>query len=109
MKELANNFYEFLATHDFPTVLVAFRKLEWSQVARSGYTWLVVLPILIYLLWTKKFKAIVSLVSFVLFLFLSQKTLSPTDGTLPLQDLCIFLGGAAALIGLNLYMIFIRE
>jgi hypothetical protein len=109
VKELVNDIYNFLATHDFPTVLEAFRKLEWSQVIRSGYTWFIVLPILIFLLWTKKFKTIVALVSFFLFLVLVQKTLSPPGGTLSLHDLFIFLSGAVVLVGINLYLIFVRE
>ncbi len=109
MKELLSDFYNFLVRYDFPTLLVAFRKLEWSHVAKSGYTWFIVLPILISLVWTKKYKAIVALVSSFLFLVLVQSTLSSVDGVLSLHDLFIFLSGAVVLIGINLYLIFIRE
>ena len=78
-------------------------------MARSAYTWLIILPILIYLLWTKKYKIITAIVSFFLFLLLIQKTLSPTGETLSLHDLLIFLSGAVALIGLNIYLLFVRQ
>ena len=109
MKELLNRIYDFLASHDFPTLLEAIRKLEWSQVAISVYTWLIVLPLLIYLLWTKKYKIITAIVSFFLFLLLIQKTLAPAGEALSLHDLLIFLSGAVVLIGLNLYLLFVRE
>ncbi|MGC9964075.1 MAG: hypothetical protein ABSE08_01590 [Syntrophobacteraceae bacterium] len=109
MKELLNHIYKFLATNDFPTMLAAIGELKWNQVARTWYTWLIILPVLIVLIWTKSIKSIVALVSIFLFLLLIQKTLSPAEGTLPLRDLLTFLAGAVALVGLNLYLIFIRE
>ncbi len=109
MKEFFNSIYNFLAVNDFPTLLAACRKLEWSQVARSPYTWLIVLPILIYLLWTKKFKIFIGIASFFLFLLLVQQYLPNTNENLSLHDLLIFLGGAVALIGLNFYLFFVRE
>ncbi|MGA3117878.1 MAG: hypothetical protein ABSF90_26025 [Syntrophobacteraceae bacterium] len=109
MKQLFNSIYDFLAANDFPTLLEACRKLEWSQLARSAYTWLIVLPILIFLLWTKKFKILIAIASFFLFLLLLQKTMTHAGETLSLQDLLIFLSGAVALIGLNLYLFLVRE
>ena len=109
MKELLNSILGFLAAHDFPTLLEAIRKLEWSQMAKSVYTWLIILPILTYLLWTKKFKIITAIVSLFLFVLLIQKTVSPSGETLSLHDLLIFLSGAIVLIGLNLYLLFLRE
>ncbi len=109
MKALLRNIYDFLATYDFPTLLKAFDTLEWSQVARSVYTWLIALPILIFLLWTKKYKAIVAIASLFLFVLLIQRTFSPGGETLSLNDLFKFLGGAVALVGLNIYLIFVRQ
>ena len=101
--------HDFLAANDFPSLLEAIRKLEWSHVTGSAYTWLIVLPILIYLFWTKKFKIISALVSLFLFLLLIQKTLSPVGETLSLHDLLIFLSGTVALVGINFYLIFVRQ
>ena len=109
MKGLLNHIWDFLAANDFPTVMAALRKLQWIQVARSIYTWFIILPVLTYLLWTKKYKIITAIASFFLFLLLIQRTLSPSGETLSLPDLLIFLSGAVALIGLNLYLLFIRE
>ena len=109
MKELLNKIFDFLATHDFPTLLKSINKLEWSQVAGSAYTWLIILPILIFLIWTRKYKIIVAMASFCLFLLLIQKTISPSGETLSLNDLFIFLGGTVALFGLNIYLIFVRQ
>lgn len=109
MKDLLNSIYNFLVTNNFPTVLASMNKLDWSHVAKSGYTWLIGLPILIALIWTKKIKTIVALASSLLFLLLVRGTLSTVNGALSLHDLMIFLAGAVALIGVNLYFIFIRQ
>ena len=109
MKEFLNHIHDFLAAHDFPSLLKDIHDLGWHQVATSAYTWLIVLPLLIYLLWTKKYKLIIAAASFFLFLVLIQHTLSPADETLSLHDLLIFLSGAVCLVGLNLYLLFVRQ
>jgi hypothetical protein len=101
--------YNFLATNDFPTLLASMRELDWDRVLKSGYTWLVVLPVLGALIWTKSIKTIVALVSVFLFLLLVQHTLSPAKEALQLNDLLTFIGGAAALVGVNIYFSFIRQ
>ena len=109
MKEILTRVYDFLAAHDFPMLLEAIRKLEWSQMAKSPFTWLIVMPVMVYLLWTKKFKTTTAIVSLWLFLLLVQKTLTPEGETLSLHNLLIFLSGAVALVGLNVYFLFIRQ
>ena len=109
MKEILQHIYDFLASNDSGVLLQRFRDLEWSQAARSIYTWLVIAPLLTFLLWTKKFKIITAIASFFLFLLLVQRTFSPSMETLRLHDLLVFLSGAVALVGLNIYLLFIRE
>lgn len=109
MEKLFHHILDFLAAHDFPTLMDAIHKLEWTQVLRNPFTWLVGLPILVFLIWTKKIKTLVAVVSCFLFLLLIQKTFSGADGMLSLHDLFIFLGGAVALIGVNLYLILVRQ
>lgn len=109
MSEILHRVSDFLTTWDFPTTLEALRKLEWGQVARSAYTWLVVMPILIFLLWTKKYKVLIAISSFFLFLLLIQRTIPPAGEMLSLHDLLIFVGGAAGLVGFNFYFLFVRQ
>ena len=109
MKELLKRFYDFLVVNDFDTLLAASRKLDWSQVAKSAYTWLIIVPLLIFLLWTKKYTTLIAIASFCLFVVLIQKTLSHAGETLALNDLMIFLSGAIVLIGLNIYLLFVRN
>ncbi len=109
MTQLLNYIYDFLAQYDFPTLLESARKVEWNMVAGSVYTWLVALPILIFMIWTKKYKTIAAIASCFLFLLLIQKTVSPASDTLSLHDLLIFLGGAVVLVGFNIYLIFVRQ
>jgi hypothetical protein len=109
VKELPHRIYEFLVAYDFPTILEEFQKLEWKDILRSGYTWMIVMPILVFLLWTKKFKIIISLASFVVFMVFLKYTLAPTGESVSLHNVLIFVGGAAAMVGLNLYLLFIRD
>ncbi len=108
MKEALNRICDFFTTYDFATIIEASQKLKWIQVLKSPYTWLIVMPILIFLLWTKKFKAIISITSLILFVLLIQRTISHGTQTLAVHDLLVFLSGAVALIGLNIYMFFVR-
>lgn len=109
MKEYLLRAYDFLAAHDFQTLMESMRQLDWHQVLKSGYTWLIVLPIMITIFWTRRFKILIALGSMVGFLLLLQYTLPPAGEQIPLHDLLTFLGGSVALVGLNLYILFIRE
>ncbi|MFZ2446568.1 MAG: hypothetical protein WAW37_09430 [Syntrophobacteraceae bacterium] len=109
MKEYLLRAWDFLVTHDFPTMLEAIRQLRWGDILRNAYTWLVVLPVLVALLWTKSIKILVALLSLVAFLLLIQYTLPPAGDKIPLSDILTFLGGFAALAAINLYFIFIRD
>lgn len=109
IQELLHKFVDFLAANDFPTLLEAFRHLSWKAVAMSPYTWLILLPLFTVLVWTKRFKFLVSIGSFFVFLYLLQTTLPAVDGKIPLHDLLVFLGGTLGLIGINVYLIFIKE
>jgi Na+/citrate or Na+/malate symporter len=109
MNDLLQRAFNFLAVNDFPTLLESIRKMTWGGLVRNPLAWLVVLPIVIALVWTKSIKLITVLVSLILFICLLQFTLPPMGDKIPLHDLLIFCGGAMALILLNLYLLFIRE
>jgi hypothetical protein len=109
MKEYWQKFCNFLSTNDFPTLLESIRKIKWGEFIKSPVAWLVILPIIIVLLWTKSFKIIGALASFAAFLLLLQYTLPPMGDKIPLHDLVIFCGGAFGLVFFNLYIFFIKE
>ena len=109
MKEIPVQIYHFLATNDLPTVLRTISRVNPAAVAKSIYTWLVVVPICIYLLWTKKFKAMIAVASLFLFLLLAQKTLTQSGDSVNLHDVLVFIAGTVALIALNLYLVLVRE
>ncbi len=109
MKEYLLRMYDFLAANDFPTLMESIRQLDWRVVLKSGYTWLIAAPILIFILWTKRFKILIAFASLAGFLLLLQYTLPPAGEKIPLNDLLVFIGGSMGLVGLNLYLLFIRE
>ncbi len=109
LHEFFTSIYKFLAAQDIETISREAGKFSLATAAKSPYTWLIGAPILSYLLWTKKFKAIIAIVSFFLFVLLLQHTVLDTKGTISLDDMLRFIGGATALIGINLYLLFIRQ
>ena len=109
MKDFLLRVWDFLKVHDFPTFMESIRQLDWSYVLKSPYTWLIGLPILLLLIWTKRFKLLVGIASFGGFLLLIQYTMPPAGDQIALSDLLVFLGGAAAIVAVNLYFLLIRE
>ncbi|MCE5334189.1 MAG: hypothetical protein LLG06_06335 [Desulfobacteraceae bacterium] len=109
MKEYLQRILNFLAENDFQKLLESVRGLNWIDVVQSLYFWLIGVPIIIALLWRKKTKTLVALVTAVLFVILIQYTLGAPGEQMPLKDLLAFFGGAVALIGIYLYFLFIRD
>ncbi len=109
MQNLFHRFIDFLAANDFLTLMESVRQLDWHNALKSGYTWLIVFPILVAIVWTKRFKFLLAMVSLVLFVVLLQYTLPPPDKKIMLDDLVTFLGGTFALVAANIYFLFIRE
>lgn len=109
MKEFLESIYNFFVVNDFPTLLESIRGLEWKDVVRNAYVWLIGLPIIVILAWRKKTKVFVALLSFILFLVLIQHTLAPPGVQMPLKDLLTFFAGAMVIIGINVYFLFIRD
>ncbi len=100
---------DFLKEHDIPHLLEHLRGLEWSDVLRSGYTWLVGAPLILIIILTKRFKLLIALISVVAFVFLVQFTLPASGEQMPLSSLLEFVGGAFAIIAVNLYFLLIRQ
>ncbi len=109
MKEVWTHIHNFLVTQSIPTILREIQNGGLMVLAKSVYAWLVAGSIVIYLLWTRKFKAIIALASLVLFVLLIQKTLAQPGNQLDLTNVLLFIGGTTALIGFNLYLLFVRD
>jgi hypothetical protein len=109
VNNLLQQAYDFLVVNDFPTLMELIRNLEWGVVLKSGYTWLILFPILAAIVWSKRFKFLVALASLVIFVMVLQYTLPPPDKKIMLEDLLVFLGGTFALLSANIYFIFIRD
>lgn len=109
MKEFILQIFDFMKEHDFQHLLEHLRQLEWRDVLRSGYTWLVGAPLLLTFILTKRFKTLLALASLAAFVLLLQYTLPPYGETIPLSSLLEFLGGAFAIVAINLYFLLIRD
>jgi uncharacterized membrane protein len=109
MQNLFKPVIDFLAANDFPTLMESIRQLQWSDVLKSIYTWLIFIPPLTAIVWTKRFKFLLTLASLVIFVVLLQYTLPPPDKKIMLDDLVEFLGGTFVLVATNIYFLIIRE
>jgi hypothetical protein len=109
MKEFLQKIYNFLVVNDFPTLLESIRQIKWADFIKNPLAWLIILPITVALVWTKRFKIIAAIASFAAFLLLLQNTLPPMGDKIPLNDLVIFCGGAFGLVFFNLYIFIIKE
>lgn len=109
MKEFMHSVYNFFVTNDFPTLLEHLRGMEWNVILRSVYTWMIIVPFMGLLIWTKSVKTIVAIVSLGLFVVLLKTSLAPAGEAMPLHDLLMFMLGTFSLAAVNLYFLFIRQ
>ena len=109
MKEALTQIQNFLTSQNLPTVMKELEKGGLNVLMKSAYTWMIVAPLSIYLLWTRKFKAIIFIVSLFLLVLLAQKTLAQSGDQIELPNVLMFVLGTAALAGLNFYLLFVRE
>jgi hypothetical protein len=109
LHEILTQIIQYMASHNTETLSRQLSTLDMATLTNNIYTWVIGVPILIYLLWTKKFKTIIAFVTFCLFLILMQHTIMNSGNKVDLQNVLSFIGGTAALIGINLYMLFIRQ
>lgn len=109
MNEFLQRMFNFFVVNDFPTLLESIRHMKWGDVAKTPLLWLIGIPVLIALLWTKSYKLITALASLAALVVLLHYTLPPAGDKIPLHDLVIFSVGALALALLNLYLFFVRD
>jgi len=109
LQEKWDSFVKFLSEYDIRKVLDVVRNLNWTELAVSPLFWLGVILVLGLTLWKRKFRLLLLVFSFIVFIFLAQYTLPPGGETIPLTKLLGFLGGTVALIVVNLYFLLVRE
>jgi hypothetical protein len=109
LKELWDQFADFFAKNDFQSLLEMIRQVEWKEVLRNFYVWATAVPILAFILITKKIRLLVFIISLGLFVVLLQIVLPEKGQQLPLLSLLQFIGGVFVLVVVNLYFLFMRE
>lgn len=109
MKEMFSKIMGFLAQYDFATVMKIVRELKMEQVLRNPVVWLVTIPIVAFCVVRRQYKILVVGVSFLLLLFLISYTVPQGDDTMSAEKLVTFVGGMIGLIGVNFYLLFVRD
>jgi hypothetical protein len=109
MKELFDKIINFLAQYDFTTLMKTFRQLQMDQVVKNPVVWIVAVPFVAFCLFKRQIKYLVIVVSLILFLFLVSNTLPEAGETISADKLVKFVAGAVGLIGVNFYLLFVRD
>ncbi len=109
LKNYWDGFVQFLTEYDSQKIMELLRSLDWNEIARSPIAWGLAISVVAYSLWKKQVRYLILGISLVLFVFLLQHTIPPAGENLSLSKLLTFLGGCVALMGVNVYFMFIRE
>jgi hypothetical protein len=100
----------FVLEYDLQKLMELLRNVDWRKTLSTPEVWFVGVPVLGLLVWKRKFRLMLFLVSVVAFTFLIPLTLpAKTGDSIPLEKLLMFLGGSLALVLINLYFIFVRR
>lgn len=109
MKEIWDSFLKMLTEYNMGRVLDLLRQVNWYDMLVSPWAWIVAIPFLVLVLWKRQLRLLVLGVSFALFVWLLQNSLPAAGQPMPLSQLLEFIAGTGALVGVNLYFLFIRE
>jgi hypothetical protein len=107
-KKLWEAFINFLITYDSHKISQMLDEMKWEEVLTNPYLWLIGLLSLGCMLWKKRFKTIILLLSLAAFLYLIKVTFPHSGASVPLDKLLKFIGGTVALCIVNLYLLFVR-
>jgi len=103
------SFLTFLKEMDVRAIAQWIRQLDWTQLLTNPLFWLGLLTFLAWVVWKKRYKVLILLVSVMAFMALLQHSLPPPGAErIEFFALLQFLGGAVVIIGLNLYLFFIK-
>ncbi|MCE5244306.1 MAG: hypothetical protein ABFD98_18305 [Syntrophobacteraceae bacterium] len=103
LKAYWTGFVNFLIECDMNRVAEVLRKLDWTDVLRNPWVWLVTIAFLLCVLVKRAFRTLLFTVSLVLFAILLQHTLPPPGESLQLSSLLRFVGGSMVLAVVNIY------
>jgi hypothetical protein len=110
IKNMWSAFIGFLTENDFQKISEWVRELKWTELIASPWVWVAVIIIVLLSVWKRRTSYLVLACSCVLFIVLLQHTLPPAgEGSMPLSSILEFLGGCVLLIGVNLYLLMLRE
>lgn len=108
-----NNWWQlligFFQKYNTQGVADAVQRLSWQGVI--GHRWISLLGagLLVYLLWTRRFRFLLLLASVVVFVYLLTGTLPGPGAAIPLNKILSFIGGCVLLVVVNLYFWMVRE
>jgi len=109
IKTAWQEFVRFLSEYDLTKILDMIARVDWQKVLLSPFTWLVLIPVLGYLILRRHFRILLVSASVGVFLFFVQTRIPPAGEAIPISKLMEFLGVAVLIIAINLYFLFLRD
>ncbi|HOV84755.1 MAG TPA: hypothetical protein PLM79_00210 [Syntrophobacteraceae bacterium] len=109
IKTAWQEFVRFLSEYDVTKIMDMIARVDWQKALSSPFTWLVLVPVLGYLILRRHFRILLVSASVVVFLVFVQTRLPAAGEAIPVSKLMEFLGVAVLIIAVNIYYLFMRE
>jgi len=109
IKSVWQEVVRFLTEYDLNKIMDILSGVDRQEVLLSPFTWLVSVPLLVYLIVRRHYRILLVGISAAVFVFFLQTRFPPAGETIPLSKLLEFLGVAIGIIGVNVYLLFIRD
>jgi hypothetical protein len=99
----------FLSKYTATEIGKTLQKLDWEKILSDPMTWGIALPIIVIMILRKAYRLMLLGVSVLATVALLHYTLPATGQSIPLERLVMFMVGGAALAGVNIYFLIMRE
>jgi hypothetical protein len=99
----------FLSEHTAGKIGQTLQKLDWEKIVSDPMTWVIALPVILLLILRKAYRIILLGVSVLAVFALLHYTLPAPGQSIPLERLVMFMVGGAAVAGVNIYFLIMRE
>jgi hypothetical protein len=99
----------FLSDYTTTRIGETIKKLDWERILSDPMTWGIAVPIIIIMILRKAYRLMLLGVSVLATVALLHYTLPATGQSIPLERLVMFMVGGAALAGVNIYFLIMRE
>lgn len=100
---------DLLTEYSISKIGEVFRTLDWVEVLSDPMSWAIALPVVLVMILRKAYRLLLLGVSVLAAVALLHYTLPSPGQSIPLERLLMFMVGGAALVGVNVYFLIMRD